>query len=663
MSLEFRIGSHVGPSGVNLAYVDIPQINPEQNLSVIDQSYKWEENVANIDSGSIAGYVGDDGLLSKMTVTDFVVTNTTTDVRPDMPAAPLYYSHTCRFYHYSYGANPTKHVYITDQDNNILKGINFKVWARRVDRNLFRLQVLTDFKNNEYTQYRVRYNRTDINAERIIPSWIETLNAFPLFNEGSPSVNLYEYSLLGPDNNGLYQVDVPPVPTLAELKNSIGISFELAPTFIEGNPSSIVSHTADVTYTLKASGTSTFTIKRNITPTGATTTNIYLQSLTGNSWGPASVGFPIGSVAQFDGIQVDVGDDAYLQANDEAYFIASRPFYYLKPVKFKAIYLDKPTNVSPDDDWYVKIKAGSFTRRMDSDGNVVPSGQGTLYQYYISEYDENPWSLKYGRPYVGISKEEPSILDVNTIKVKHTPLFIDPSDVFYHGGFPPSGYINIHLNNEQIPETSLVDWDIYNGTVQLTQTLGVTDDVKVTYNYREDYYEYQGFVGSGKLYSDVGPFDFFPLDVNPTPMHNHGMYASGVTAHIFVGPSWNLDTEVFFDVSPCYHNYTGDPSGSLDFYLGSVSMAPHAKTLDVQVTDSRTRGGGLKPDVDLDEVKKIQPESQFYWDVGYFDGQAYPSNGVLVVQVSKALQDREDEIREKVNRHLAYGEYAIIDFI
>jgi len=663
MSLEFRISSHVGPSGVNLAFIDLPDINPEQNISIIDQSYKWEENVANVDAGVLTGNVGVDGLLPKMTVTDFVTTNVTTDLKPDQPVAPLYYSHTCRFYHYSYGANPEKDVYITDQDNNRLEGMNYKVWARRMANNLYQIQVLTDFQNNEYVQYKVRYNRTDENGETILPSWLETLNAGPLFTEGSPSVNVYEYALIGPDNNGLYQADVPAVPTLSALKNSIGISFELSPSFLEGDPPSIVQHAADVTYTLKATGTSTFTIKRDQTPYGSPTVNIYLQSLTGNVWGVGPVNMSIGSSAHFSGVRVDIGGDNYLQTNDEAFFVASQPFYYLKPIKFKAIYLTRPNNVSPDDDWYVKIKAGSFTRRMDGTGEVVPSGQGTQWQYYISEYDENPWSLRYGRPYVGIIREEPNLLTSNSIKLKHAPLFISPSDVFSHGGFPPSGFINIHLNNVQLPEASIVDWDTYNGTVKVAQALGETDDIKVTYNYREDYYEYQGFVGSGKLYPDTGPFDWFPLEVNPTPMHNYGMYASGVTAHIFVGPSWDLDNEIFFDVAPCYHNFTGDPSGNLDFYLGSVSLAPHAKATDAQVTDTRSRGGGLDPDVDLDLVRQVQPESEFYWDVGYFDGQAFPSNGVLVIEVPKELQDREDEIREKVNRHLAYGEYCIIDFV
>lgn len=663
MSLQFRIDNPSGPSGVNLAFVDIPQLDPSQNISLIDQSYKWEENVASIDSGVITEYVGVDGLMPKMTVTDFVVTNVTTDEKPDMPSAPLYYSHTCRFYHYSYGDNPTKHVYITDQDNNILKGINYKVWARRMSRNLFQIQVLTDFQNNEYVQYKVRYNRTDSTGSKIIPSWLETLNAQPLFNEGSPSVNNYEYALLGPDANGFYQADVPPTPSLSPLYNSVGISFDLSPTFIEGDPTSVTSYLSQVEYTIKSIGTSTFTLSRNKEPNGVATSNIYLQSLTGSSWGNTASGIPIGSTLKFDGVRVDVGGDRYLNTNDQAYFTADRPYYYLKPIKFKAIYLEKPTNVGPEDDWYVKIKAGSFTRRMDSSGNVVPSGQGTLYQYYISEYDENPWSFKYGKPYVEIKSEEPTLVDVNTIKVKHTPLLVGPSDVFYNDGFPPSGYMHVEINGSQIDEEDILDWDVYNGTVTVAQTMGNTDDVKVTYHYKEDYYEYSGFYGSGKLYPKIGPFEWYPLDLNPTPHHNNGMYASGIAAHIFVSPSWDLDREVFFDSFPCYHNFTGDPSGNLDFYLGSVSIAPNARESDVAVTDTRSRGGGLREGLNLDDVEDVQPESKFFWDVGYFDGQAFPSNGVLVVQIPKSLQDREDEVREKIQKHLACGEYAIIDFV
>lgn len=662
MSLEFAIGKHVGPSGVNLALINIPPLNPEQNISIVDKSYLWGENVANVDSGVIQGTVGDTGLLPKMTVTDFLVTNVVTPSKPDLPSAPLYYSHVCRFDHYSYADNPTKHIYITDEKENILKGINFLVVATRQNQNIFKIQVLTDFANNEYVQYKVKYNRTDSTGSYISPGWTEALNAKPLFTEGSPSVNLFEYSLLGPDANGLYRADVPAVPTISSITNSVGISFELAPTFIEGDPLNVVLYTDTVTYTFEATGPTTFTVKRDKTPQGASTPDVYLQTALSSSWGAAAVNFTIGTVLRFNTIKATINGDNYLNTNDQAYVTAGQSYYYLKPINFKAVYLEKPKNVTGDDDWYVKIKAGSFTRRMDESGTVVPSGQGTLYQYYVSEYDELPWSLEFGKPYIEIPKETATILDRDVIRLKNTPILIEPSDVYSNSGFPPSSYLTVWVNDEQLPEDEILDWDVNSAQIRIAKILTATDDVVADYVYKEDFYNYPGFYGSGGLYSETSPFEFFPLDLNPTPLHNHGMYASGVRAHVFLAPSWDLDANVFFNQVPCYHNYTGEPSGVRDFYLGSVALGPHAKYTDVDVTDTRTRGGGLRDDIDYALVEDVQPESQFYWDLGYFDGQAFPSNGVLVFKFPVAMQSREDEIREAVNRHLALGQYSIIDF-
>jgi len=554
-------------------------------------------------------------------------------------------------------------IYITDEKENILKGVNFAVVARRQNNNIFQIEVLTDFVNNQYVQYRVKYNRTDSTGSYISPGWTEVLNSSPLFRSGSPSVNLFEYSLSGPDSNGLYRADVPAVPTISVLTNSVGISFELSPTFIEGDPLNVVLYTATVTYTLEATGPSTFTLRRDQTPQGILTNDVYLQTITGNSWGVGAINFNIGDSLQFDTVRATVNSDNYLNTNDVAYVTASPPYYYLKPINFRAIYLQKPRNVDGDDDWYVKIKAGSFTRRMDASGNVVPSGNGTLYQYYVSEYDELPWSLEFGKPYIKIPKETATILDKDTISVKNIPLLVEPSDVYSNEGFPPSSYLTVYVNQEQLPENEILDWDINNARIRVAQILTSTDDVVVDYVYKEDYYSYPGFYGSGGLYPTTGEFEWFPLDLNPTPLHNHGMYASGVRAHIFLSPSWNLDDIIFFNEVPCYHNYTGDPSGVRDFYLGSVSLGPAAKYTDVDVTDTRTRGGGLKPNADRDLVDNVQPESEFFWDIGYFDGQAFPSNGVLVFKFPISMQSRDAEIREKINRHLAMGEYAIIDYV
>ncbi len=48
---------------------------------------------------------------------------------------------------------------------------------------------------------------------------------------------------------------------------------------------------------------------------------------------------------------------------------------------------------------------------MDTSGDVVPSGQGTLYQYKIEEYDTLPFSLDYGKPYRVANSEIPVRVD------------------------------------------------------------------------------------------------------------------------------------------------------------------------------------------------------------------------------------------------------------
>jgi len=108
-----------------------------------------------------------------------------------------------------------------------------------------------------------------------------------------------------------------------------------------------------------------------------------------------------------------------------------------------------------------------------------------------------------------------------------------------------------------------------------------------------------------------------------------------------------------------------------DFLLGSVSTGPNCRITDLAVTDVRTRGGGLsKLGISkLEDVKTVQPETEFFWDVGYFDGQAVPANGVLVVKIPKTVlisnggSFNEDEVKQKVMKHMALGQYPILEFV
>lgn len=677
MSVTFRVGKYIDPSGFGIAVVDVPELDPEKNISLLDYSHKWEENVASSDQSLIKSYVDNGGHMPKMTVTDFVVTNVTTTATNDIQEVPLFYRHQCRFFHYTYGESPGRQIYITDQNDNIIKDINYIVRAQKIASNVYQVEVLTDFYNNSYSVYKVKYNRCNSDGSNLYPGWVETLNANPLFTKGSPFNSIYEYSILGADENGLYTVVVPPVPTLSSLVNSIGISFENSPTIVTADVTNNVSEYAagvTVKYTLKATGTTTFTIQRNSDRYGNPSTE-YLQSLTLDSWSAIPYNFTIGtSIYGVYGTKIEVHGDSYLKTGDEAYFTAKRSYYYLMPIAYSAIYLKKPEHVFATDDWYIRIRNGRFRRRMDSSGDVVPSGQGTQFEYAIPEYGYQLWDLTYGPPYKQSLAERVELVDSHTIQVEQTPMFIDPSSVLFNTtdpGFAPSGFLSVYVNDKIVPATGILDWDVYNGTVRLAQLLTHRDNIIATYRYKDEFYEYTGFVGSGGLYPDDPPFPFFPLDLNPTPSHNYEMYASGSIASIYVRPYINIDTNTIINSETVYHNFTGVPSGVYDFKVGSIAIGPHCRVSDVKITDVRVRGGGLSKIAreHLDLVDEVQPESQFYWDRGYFDGKAVPANGCLVIRIPKTVLKsnggafEEDDVKNKVMKHLALGEYPIIEYV
>lgn len=679
MSITFRVGRHIDPSGFGLAVVDIPELDAEKNISLIDYSHRWEENISSADSSITGTYVDNGGNLPRTTLSQFLVTNEVSVSRTDTTrVVPLFYRHKLRFYHFSYGQNPGKQIYITDADENILNDVSYIVRSERVSGNVYRVNIVTDLINNESIQYKVKYNRCLSDGSSIFPGWVETLNSQPLFSRGNPWAKEDQYDIIGPDDDGFYTAVVPPVPTLSQLTNSIGLSFENAPTIIATDVDNNVSSYEPgivVRYTLKASGTTTFTIKRSSDRFGAGGEK-YLQSATTDSWGTSPVNFTIGTtITGLYGMSLYIGNDRYLVANDEAYFTAKRSYYYVRPISYRSIYLKKPKYVTANDDWYISIRNGRFRRRMDASGVAVPSGVAGSkeYEYAIPEYNYQMWDLTWGPPYKNIISERAEILDKQTIQLQETPIFIDASSVLNNvdnPGFPPTGYLKVTVNDQVVPESNILDWDIYNGTVKLAQYLNQRDDVKVGYSYEENFYKYTGFMASGVLGSG-----FVPLDLNPTPSHNYGMYASGVLAHIFLKPYAILDDGISQPTAICndviYHNNTGVADGVFDFNIGILSTGPHCKIDDLQITDVRTRGGGLSKlgIKDVEKVVEVQPESEFFWDIGYFDGQAVPSNGVIVVKIPKTVLStnggkfEEDEVRKKCQKHAALGTYTIVEFI
>jgi hypothetical protein len=183
--------------------------------------------------------------------------------------------------------------------------------------------------------------------------------------------------------------------------------------------------------------------------------------------------------------------------------------------------------------------------------------------------------------------------------------------------------------------------------------------------------QYNGFSGSGGIYPVVDPLPYVELNLNPSLEIGEDIYASGLIASVYLKPYLNLDANEVVNSDTLYHNFTGIPGSGVDFKLGELSLGPVCRIEDIQLIDARTRGGGLNKNgiTNLSDVIKVQPEAQFFWDTGYFDGQAVPANGALVVRVPKTVLTTNggvftvDEVRQKVYKHTALGCYVILEFV
>ena len=119
-----------------------------------------------------------------------------------------------------------------------------------------------------------------------------------------------------------------------------------------------------------------------------------------------------------------------------------------------------------------------------------------------------------------------------------------------------------------------------------------------------------------------------------------------------------------------YHKINdSEPDEDIDILVGSVFIRANTSLHSTVLTDSRTRGGGILKEISDSLRKELEPESDFYLDIGYYDGEPYQENGVIIVRLdNKLLKDfggrfTIGDIEQKVKRWLGVGIYPIIEFV
>jgi hypothetical protein len=119
-----------------------------------------------------------------------------------------------------------------------------------------------------------------------------------------------------------------------------------------------------------------------------------------------------------------------------------------------------------------------------------------------------------------------------------------------------------------------------------------------------------------------------------------------------------------------YHQIdNAEPASDEDMLIGSVYIRQDTSLHSTIITDSRTRGGGVLEAMSDSLRHELEPESDFYLDIGYYDGKPYQENGVIIVRLDNRILKEYGgrfttaDVEQKVKRWLGAGIYPIIEFV
>ena len=260
---------------------------------------------------------------------------------------------------------------------------------------------------------------------------------------------------------------------------------------------------------------------------------------------------------------------------------------------------------------------------------------------------------------------------------------IDYKRGFVRLNFQPSGKVYMSYSYAKSEDLTIVDYDKNLGTIQLEETITFNDNIFVTYLYEDDYYEYKGYMDGD---------EFIGLDLNPTRGHvskiltvDNGkiLYKDvptykliGETVYFYLMPSKIIKGgKIISENSQTIrHTFDKDSLNLLQLahpeliVLGSIKLINDYTVYDVDILDTRSRGGGLKPNADDKEILKTDELSQNFWDIVNFDGIQYYGNGITIIRIPDYVLKQnggsfsKEEVEDIVNKHLALGVLPIIKY-
>lgn len=348
--------------------------------------------------------------------------------------------------------------------------------------------------------------------------------------------------------------------------------------------------------------------------------------------------------------------------------------YMVKCLDARHIAVKSPREEHLLESWYPLIQFGHYSQVMDQ------YGTHTKICYAMPEYDDQYWG-KYGKPYVDIINEKAEILNSHMIKVRNNPLMIR-EDI---------DTIRVIRKKEDDEYPINIEYISFSEGIIITrEAVSENDVVLVDYSYLEENYVYRGFYRNDS--------DFCRIDLNPNQYHTYSDLNKepselaptknlfNKTLYFYLRPSirYRVDSDnddlidieidkdkiLLYNKETLYHTIDKyEPESEWDIYIGSVYIRQNTSLQSTVLIDTRTRGGGVIEEMKDSLRKQLEPESDFYLDIGCYDGTPYQENAVIIVRLDNSILKEyggrftQTDVEQKVKKWLGLGVYPIIEYV
>jgi hypothetical protein len=412
-------------------------------------------------------------------------------------------------------------------------------------------------------------------------------------------------------------------------------------------------------------------------------------------------------------VQEDIGDN----------FSVTLPVltdYGLRRSSVSRIEVLLPEATTSEDPWFIRVRSGKF----------LSTGVTGIKKFYVAEFtsqsfvpylpykqtDETSYRvssriIKTLKNKIAISQSEllfPEVIVYRSDGTFKFALTSNPArlgDQTYATG---TYFSNVLLGSSKVAGTGLnastdpisgSSIDSYGGFIVLPAGYEVseTDTIRSIYTYSEDDYEFSLFDFNPLSSADLVN-QRVALVLRPEPL---GSTLTQTLYYLVVNEDGLVvDSDIDFDLAGLPDSvenliaasglwYDRNPSGvfwsqpgGVDFVnncsvegaanqddiliLGDVYTREAIRPNSLVLNDIRIRGGGIR-ESEIENSIALNPEAEWYWDMGIWDGKPYPGGASMFIDVPIELLSltpsgelTPENISEIVRRHIALGTYPVV---